>query len=605
MATYTIVSSTTDPLGPGEIAAGSPILVSPGDVFIIDPTADAKITFQADGGIPADFGVVINDSNANIFEISVLSNLTPTVTIADNVDASGIKLGAASSDAVNFTAGNNVQFGEYLGSTTGADTISIGNGFTTTKKWTTSGGDDSITVGNDATFSDLDGGSGNDTISLGDGATLGKIQGGAGDDSITLGLNASVTSVDGEGGNDTLTTETGGLIVSNVETVNLVHSAHISEVSYAAADSTDFVEIRVDAGTDMSGYSLLVYDHGGSIRFTNTFSAPDATMSGSDVYVIDSTDPGGLDLRDNRAVALVDEHGNVVQFVTFEGNTVTAIEGAANGMTADSIGTSANGNSLQSDDGGVTYYEQTAPNAGTVPCYAPGTMIDTPNGPRAVEKLRAGDLVSTVDHGAQPIRWIRGGDRPLEQVEIDGAPVLIAAGALGEGLPDKDLIVSPQHRILVGGHRQLQGRFETEMFAPAKSLTELKGVRSMRGKTRIDWVHFACDRHEVVIANGCLSESLLLGPMVINALTPLERRTVLNIFGPATTPDAPLNGPPARNCLTVGDARRKLANNPEMKRKAAENEIRQWDADLAMERYPVETTQEAKVRNRSGIGTAA
>ena len=144
--------------------------------------------------------------------------------------------------------------------------------------------------------------------------------------------------------------------------------AYISEVAYAGARAVDFVEIRVEAGTDMSGYSLLVYDNSGSITFTNTFGTPDATMAGSDVYVIDDTDAGGLDLRDNRAVALVDDQGNVVQFITFEGNVITGSEGPANGLTATSIGISTNDSSLQSDDGGTSYYEQTAPNAGTVPC---------------------------------------------------------------------------------------------------------------------------------------------------------------------------------------------------------------------------------------------
>ena len=108
--------------------------------------------------------------------------------------------------------------------------------------------------------------------------------------------------------------------------------------------------------------------------------------------------------------------------------------------------------SLQSDNGGTSYYTQTAPNAGTVPCCAPGTLIDTPDGPRAVETLQPGDRVATLDNGPQEIRWVRSSDQPLEAAEKDAKPVLIAASALGGKLPAQDLIVSPQHRILVGGH---------------------------------------------------------------------------------------------------------------------------------------------------------
>ena len=54
-----------------------------------------------------------------------------------------------------------------------------------------------------------------------------------------------------------------------------------------------------------------------------------------------------------------------------------------------------------------------------MPCYAPGTMIDTPDGPRAVETLQVGDLVMTLDHGPQSIRWVRSGEVPSEEVEVD------------------------------------------------------------------------------------------------------------------------------------------------------------------------------------------
>jgi len=158
----------------------------------------------------------------------------------------------------------------------------------------------------------------------------------------------------------------------------------------------------------------------------------------------------------------------------------------------------------------------------------------------------------TLDHGPQAIRWTRSGEYPLKDAEDDAKPVLIKAGALGRNLSTQDLIVSPQHRILVGGAGQLQQAFAIEALAPATALTSGAGIRHMKGKARITWVHFACDRHDIVFANGCLSESLLLGPMVVNGLSSVERRALSDIFGPAPTPDAVLNGPPARECLTLG-----------------------------------------------------
>lgn len=238
-------------------------------------------------------------------------------------------------------------------------------------------------------------------------------------------------------------------------------------------------------------------------------------------------------------------------------------------------------------------------------CYSMGTLIDTPNGPTAVEVLRPGDLIWTLDHGPAPIRWIRSDAQPLEAVGTDEKPVLIAAGALGPRLPVQDLIVSPQHRILVGGHHQLQSLFQTEAFAPAKSLTRLPGIRHMKGKENITWVHFACEQHEVVIANGCMSESLLLGPMAVNGLTAPERKSVIDIFGSRSTLGKALNGPPARECLTVGAVQRQLANSLEKKRKRVAKEIEQWDVDLAMEQQEVELMQNVKKTNTSGRKSAA
>ena len=193
----------------------------------------------------------------------------------------------------------------------------------------------------------------------------------------------------------------------------------------------------------------------------------------------------------------------------------------------------------------------------SVVCYAPGTLIDTPSGPKEVQNLRPGDEVVTLDAGPQSVRWVRQADQALDGVEPEKRPVLIRAGALGQG-PDHDLVVSPQHRILVGGRGQLEAAFPWECFAPAKSLVGLPGVRHLNDRQEITWVHFALDRHHVVHANGLLSESLLLGPMVIAGLTLEERRRVLEIFGPAPRDGSALNGPPARECLSVRAAARRI-----------------------------------------------
>lgn len=193
-------------------------------------------------------------------------------------------------------------------------------------------------------------------------------------------------------------------------------------------------------------------------------------------------------------------------------------------------------------------------------CYAAGTQIQTARGEVPVETLTPGDQVVTLDHGVQTVRWTRASVQPLETVAQDGRPVLIGSGAFGPDIPDRDLAVSPQHGMLVGGQRQLHPLFDEEQLVPAKALTALRKIRHMNGRRRVEWVHFACDRHEIVRANGCWSESLLLGAMALRTMTLMERLSVAKLFGPGDASDGALNGPPARNKRRVAAVRREIRN---------------------------------------------
>lgn len=221
-----------------------------------------------------------------------------------------------------------------------------------------------------------------------------------------------------------------------------------------------------------------------------------------------------------------------------------------------------------------TRYEQTSGSAsGSTPyssldsqpvCYGKGTWIETPTGPCRVEALRPGDLVMTLDSGPRSVRWIRHQAVTFDQPGDNRRPVLIKCDALGKGIPSRDLIVSSNHRILVGGAGQLETIFPSEAFVPAKSLTTLPSIRTMVGRRKITWVHFACDRHEIVCANGCQTESLLMGQMVIRSLNAQERHEIQRLFGTLDARKLPVNGPPARACLRVGSVRRHLAKTGSM-----------------------------------------
>ncbi|MEO1000489.1 MAG: Hint domain-containing protein, partial [Pseudomonadota bacterium] len=124
------------------------------------------------------------------------------------------------------------------------------------------------------------------------------------------------------------------------------------------------------------------------------------------------------------------------------------------------------------DGGGVRY-------SALVNCFAAGTLIETPAGPRAVETLAVGDLVRTADGRDVALRWT--GTQHLGPEELARQPALrpvrIAAGAFGPGRPARDLVVSPQHRIVVDHWRVATFFGHDAVLAPMRSCSP-KGSRA-------------------------------------------------------------------------------------------------------------------------------
>ena len=314
-------------------------------------------------------------------------------------------------------------------------------------------------------------------------------------------------------------------------------AAYFSEISITGDSAQEFIEVAVTAGTDTSSYSVVHYlidgNGDGVVWQTYALGTVESTTSGQDVYTIDDSDPdvpvttgSGNEMGNiypDDAFALVDDTGTVVQFVSFYGNTMTPINGPAAGMTSTMIGTPPGGQSLQSDDGGSTYYDQPSPNRNSIPCFATGTLILTEDGYRPVEDLRIGDKVETVDRGPQPIRWIRRYQADLTHAKPDQKPIQIKAGALGPNCPSRSLVVSPQHRIVIGTDLQTPWASHPPALAPAKALTRIRGISPKRGVQKLDYIHFALDHHETIWAEGAQVESLFLGCAVIAGLSRMQR----------------------------------------------------------------------------------
>jgi hypothetical protein len=148
-----------------------------------------------------------------------------------------------------------------------------------------------------------------------------------------------------------------------------------------------------------------------------------------------------------------------------------------------------------------------------------------------VEELKAGDRVITRDNGIQQIRWV--GQKALNWTDLSLnphlKPILIRKGSLGNGLPERDMMVSPNHRVLVANDRTALYFDEHEVLVAAKHLVAGRGVHEVdsMGTT---YIHFMFDRHEVVLSNGAWTESFQPGDYTLNGMGNAQRNEIYELF---------------------------------------------------------------------------
>lgn len=162
-----------------------------------------------------------------------------------------------------------------------------------------------------------------------------------------------------------------------------------------------------------------------------------------------------------------------------------------------------------------------------ITCFAAGTLIATKQGLVDIAQLAVGDKVCTMDRGFQPIRWIGA-----RRVRATGryTPIIIAAGALGQGLPTRELRLSPQHRILVRS-KIAQRMFGTsEVLLAAKKMLGIPGVSVATDQKYVTYWHFLFDQHEIVFSEGAATESFFVGPMALDGLESEARSEILALF---------------------------------------------------------------------------
>ena len=235
------------------------------------------------------------------------------------------------------------------------------------------------------------------------------------------------------------------------------------------------------------------------------------------------------------------------------GDSVDGNEGGDDFDTLDLRGSAGDGSleitytTEDKETGYVTYFDEDGKETGQLDfanieniipiCFTPGTLIATPDGERPVEDLRAGDRVLTRDNGIQEICWV--GSRGMTGAELTAnthlKPVHIAKGALGAGLPERDMWLSPNHRVLVANDKTALYFEESEVLVAAKHLTALEGI-SIASPRWTTYIHIMFEQHEVVLSNGAWTESFQPGDYGLNGIGNAQRLEIEELFPELETP---------------------------------------------------------------------
>ncbi|MBO9465120.1 Hint domain-containing protein [Tropicibacter sp. R15_0] len=361
-------------------------------------------------------------------------------------------------------------------------------------------GDDLISSGfaNDGLGDTVYGGAGNDTINTVEGSTgtvsgVGDyVDGGSGDDSIT--------GADDTGGlyqGDTLIGGTGHDTISALAGDDSLTGGQGND-SLTGGDGDDTFNYSVGDGADT--ITDFNFGNSGSLSDGDSSNNDFIDLSGfyDDIWELhaDLADDGVLN-QSNDGVDGVDYSDNT-QFAVGDGLSFT--------------GASADGSSFTVENTGVI-------------CFAKGTMIRCAEGEVAIEELRPGDLVQTMDRGLCEIVNVERSDVPFSRLrkEAQSRPVWISPKLTGGEVP---LIVSPQHCLL------LPGRGGTRALIKAGHLARMEGgqARVMLGKRQVSYFHLMLERHEILFANGMPAESFYPGRMAVSTLGREGRARLVRLF---------------------------------------------------------------------------
>ncbi|SOC08656.1 Hint domain-containing protein [Rhodobacter maris] len=505
------------------------------DTFRVYDSNGAGTVIQGDGGTDTIEFYVDSGATTGTFVVysgaGALSYWVWPAPFTLQGTATGIEgiVGTQYADWIDAATYDNTTTSTYA---TGAGNDSVYGGSAAETVWLGEGNDIAYgNGGNDAIYGEagddtLSGGSGADTLDGGAGNDLFEVWAGNGSATITGGTGTDTLKFLGDAGTGVTLTSTApdtfsysygtaSGIVSGVEAISgtsygdtIDASAAGGAITLAGGAGNDVLTggagaDRLDGGT---GNDLLTGGAGDDLFVSGTGADTLGLADGSGQDTVSDFDLTGADsghASDQLDVSdLTNKLGDPVNW-----SDVTVSDTAGDG-TGDAILLFPNGESLTLT--GISPAQVSgkfALHAIGIPCFLSGTLIATPAGPVPIERLRAGDRVTTRDGAPETILWVGQRHVGAARLRADPAsrPIEIRIGALGNTRP---LRVSGQHGVLL---RTEAG----ERLARARHLllSGWDGVRQIEDGRGARYYHLLLARHALVGAEGLWAESFWPGPI--------------------------------------------------------------------------------------------
>ena len=138
--------------------------------------------------------------------------------------------------------------------------------------------------------------------------------------------------------------------------------------------------------------------------------------------------------------------------------------------------------------------------------------VRTPCGPRRIENIRKGDLIVTRDSGLQAVRMVFSKTYSQQEISADPslAPIRFRPRALGPMMPQQDLLLAPDHQVLVPGYRLADVPDTMSRLITARDIADRSDAAFVdKNFDEITYYNIVFDAHQIFCVNGLPVESFL------------------------------------------------------------------------------------------------